>query len=271
MAIQLAQKFDGEIVCADSRTVYRGMDIGTAKPSHQDQKAVRHHLLDLFEPNKPVGAAQFKELAQSAITEIQSRGKLPFLVGGSGMYIDSVLYDYTFRDDMSENEREDLSNLSLSDLQKIAGEKYPKQFQQIDSKNRRRVEQLISKGPSKDNDRKHNEVSSLVLGIGIEKPILKQNIDARTESMLSNNFIHEVELLRSKYGDTDILLHTTGYAQVIDYLEGKIAEVDLHSAICTATYQLSRKQMTWFRRNAAIQWIHTLDQASSSITKYLTS
>ena len=124
MALELAQKFNGEIVCADSRTIYKGMDIGTAKPSIQEQQLVRHHLIDIVEPDRPFSAAQFKQAAQDAIAEIQSRGKLPFLVGGSGMYIDSVIYDYGFRDEVSDEEKTLIENMSLEQLQKLGSKNF---------------------------------------------------------------------------------------------------------------------------------------------------
>ena len=269
MALELAQKFSGEIVCADSRTIYKGMDIGTAKPSIQEQQLVKHHLIDIVEPNRPFSAAQFKKAAQDAIAEIQSRGKLPFLVGGSGMYIDSVIYDYGFRDEVSDEEKTLIENMSLQQLQKLAQQKFPAEFLKIDTKNRRRMEQLICKGPTKDNDRKSSIVDSLVLGLDIEKPLLRQNIEQRTKSMLSNSFIQEVEGLRQKYGDSDALVRTTGYAQVIEYLDGYIEKSELSDDIITATWQLSRKQMTWFRRNKSIEWISSIDQASAMISDYL--
>ena len=269
MALELAQKFNGEIVCADSRTIYKGMDIGTAKPSIQEQQLVRHHLIDIVEPDRPFSAAQFKQAAQDAIANIQSRGKLPFLVGGSGMYIDSVIYDYGFRDEVSDEEKTLIENMSLEQLQKLAQQKFPAEFLKIDSKNRRRVEQLICKGPTKDNDRKSSIVDSLVLGLDIEKPLLRQNIEQRTKSMLSNSFVQEVEGLRKKYGDSDALVRTTGYAQVIEFLDGYIKKSELSDDIVTATWQLSRKQMTWFRRNKSIEWISSIDQASAMISDYL--
>lgn len=269
LAIELAHKYNGEIVCADSRTIYKGMDIGTAKPTHEEQKGIIHHLLGVVAPDNPFSAAEFKDAADRAIAEIQSRDKVAFLVGGSGMYIDAVLYDYSFRDSMTVAEKQQLDTLSLSELQTIAKEKYPREFAVIDAKNRRRVEQLIRMGPAKDDDRKQNIARGLVIGIDVEKPTLKQNIALRTKYMLSNDFIHEVEVLTSHYGETDILLHTTGYAEVIRYMHGELSKADLQPAIESATWLLSRKQMTWFRRNPAIVWIKTAAEAEKLIDRYI--
>lgn len=262
MAIHLAQKYNGEIVCADSRTIYKGMDIGTAKPSIEEQRAVKHHLLDICEPNKPFSSAEYKVLADKAIADIQKRDKLPLLVGGSGMYIDSILFDYKFRSKLSKISVDKLSKYSIQKLQSLAHNKYPKEYKEIDVKNKRRLIQLIAKGPSKDDDRNNEISSTLVLGIDLNKLKLKQNIEVRTKYILNQKFIQEVENLLSKYGKTDILKQTTGYAEVLDYIDGNIKNIDdLYIAIVNSTWQLSRKQMTWFRRNNSIVWVCSQEEA----------
>ena len=119
LAMDIAKKYGGEIICADSRTVYKGMDIGTAKPTEQDQREVPHHLLDVVEPNQPFSAAEFKERANQAICDISARGKLPMLVGGTGLYIDAVLFDYHFGLPADPNRRSDLQAMSVEQLQHV--------------------------------------------------------------------------------------------------------------------------------------------------------
>lgn len=269
-AIYFAQKYHAEIVCADSRTIYKGMDIGTAKPSIEEQKVVKHHLLDICEPNMAFSAAEFKVIAQKTILDIQKRGKLPLIVGGSGMYIDSILFDYKFRNDLSDSSVAKLSGYSIEKLQSIAIEKYPKEFGTIDIKNRRRLLQLITKGPSKDDDRNSKKVDSLVIGIQLNNAKLKQNIELRTKDILNQNFIQEVTNLKEKFGETDVLKQTTGYSQVLEYLNGNIAGLDvLYVAIVNATWQLSRKQITWFKRNKNIHWTTSIPEIEDRIKYYL--
>lgn len=270
MAVKLAQKYSAEIVCADSRTVYKGMDIGTAKPSKADQQKVRHHLLDICDPNRAFSSAEFKVMAEKAIQDIQSRDKLALLVGGSGMYIDSILFDYKFRSDLSSMSTEELHQKSVLELQEIAQKKYPKEYIGIDIKNKRRLIQLISKGPSKDDDRKNKKIDSLVIGIGQNNALIKQNIEIRTRNILNQNFVQEVEYLRLSFGETPVLKQTTGYCQVLDYLNGAIKNTDdLYRAIVNATWQLSRKQITWFKRNKNIIWIDNDIEAEKLIQQYL--
>lgn len=245
------------------------MDVGTAKPTSQEQSGVRHHLIDICTIDKPYSAAEFKRATDKVIKDIQKRGKLPFLVGGSGMYIDAVLYDFKFRNEENTVTIQALKNKSLSELQGIAQQKYPQDYFYIDQKNRRRVEQLIIKGPSKDDDIKNANIKSLVLGVAQNKALLKQNIATRTNYMLNNNLVQETRQLRKKYGDTDILLHTTGYAQVLKYLDNQISKDHLAQSIVDATWQLSRKQMTWFKRNKHIQWISNMAEAEVYIKKYI--
>lgn len=270
IAIKLAQEYNAEIVCADSRTVYKGMDMGTAKPSKSDQKKVKHHLLDICDPDKVFSSAEFKVLAEKAIKDIQSRNKLTLFVGGSGMYIDSVLFDYKFRSNLSSISILELHGKSIAELQTIAREKYPKEYMDIDIKNKRRLIQLISKGPSKDDDRKNKNIDSMIIGIGRNKPLIKQNIMLRTENIMNQNFVQEVEYLRNKFGETTVLKQTTGYSQVLDYLDGVIKNTDdLYQAIVNATWKLSRKQMTWFKRNKDITWVDNDVEVERLIKSYL--
>lgn len=270
LAIKLAKKYSGEIVCADSRTIYKSLDIGTAKPSESEQAEVPHHILDIISVDHSYSVGQFKKDAEVVISEIRARGKLPFLVGGSGLYIDSVLFDYGFRDRVeSKYTFEQLKPLAMEEIVAIADREYPTEIETINIKNRRRVEQLIVKGPAKDEDRVELKNNPLVLGLSIKSPLLKQNIADRTKKMLNNKLIHEVEEIIAKYGQTSSVLQTTGYKQVVEFLNGNIKMADIEEAINNATWQLARKQMTWFRRNKHIKWIENETQADMLIDEYL--
>jgi tRNA dimethylallyltransferase len=265
LAIQLALKYHGQIICADSRTVYKGMDIGTAKPSGGDQKKVKHYLLDVVEPNQTFSAAEFKDLANKAIEQIKKDGYLPILVGGSGMYIDSVLFDYKFRPNHSESM--DLSKYSNDELIELAKQKYPNA--KLETKNRRRLEQIMTRGPSNSVDRDNQKIDSLVLGIAIERLKLKQNITKRTDYFLSNGFIQEVEGIIKQYGANCVGLQSTGYSAVLEYLGGKLYKEQLRHKIIQDTLRLAKKQLTWFKRNQNIIWISDFEQADREVKRYL--
>ncbi len=268
LALQLAQKFRGQIICADSRTIYRGLDIGTAKPTKQQQQMVRHHLLDIVDPTDQFSARDFKQAAQNAMKHIWQEGDLPFLVGGSGMYIDAVLFDYQFRNPRLYPDQR-LDEMSLAELVEQATKLYPIEIKNIDSKNRRRVEQLILKGPAKDDDRKQKNIDSLVLGISTNLAQLKENIAIRTEEMLNKGLVQETKMLSQRLGQDNVLLQTTGYGAVLSFLSGELMQSDLKEQIIRDTMALAKKQNTWFRRNQHIHWINSHQQAAELINDYL--
>ncbi|MBI2798282.1 tRNA (adenosine(37)-N6)-dimethylallyltransferase MiaA [Candidatus Saccharibacteria bacterium] len=267
MAMKLAEGFNGQIICADSRTVYRGMDIGTAKPSKVDQSKVKHYLLDIVDPDEVFSVAEFKETALEAIKEVSESKHLSIMAGGSGLYIDSVLFDYKFRD--QPKPKQELSGLSDEELVSLATALHPNT--KLESKNLRRVKQLIARGPAQDADRRMQKVDSLVLGIYIEKLMLKQNITNRAEQFLNNGFVQEVEDLVNKYGADAPGLQSTGYAAVVEYLSGKLKKEELKEKIVADTMKLAKKQLTWFKRNPDIVWLNDYDQARGFVQEYLQS
>jgi len=266
LAMKLAKRYDGEIICADSRTIYKHLDIGTAKPSIQDQKEVKHHLLDVIEPNQSYSVVDFKTNCEKIIQDIQQRGKLPLLVGGSGMYIDAVLYDYRFR-----SVKTGLNIENMTNEQKIAKaqEIYPAETAKINSNNMRRIEQLLTLGPTTTNDRDAIKIDCKIIGIDIKKLLLKQNIASRTKQMLSKGFIQEVTYIRKHYGDDCRALTTTGYSQVVDYLANQKTLAELEDSINTATAELAKKQITWFKRNNQINWVNSYLEANIICSEYL--
>jgi tRNA dimethylallyltransferase len=265
IAINLAQKYDGEIICADSRTIYKGMDIGTAKPSNEQMQGIKHYLLDVIEPNQSFSVVEFKTLCLKYINKIRQKGKLAIIVGGSGLYLDAVLFDYSFRSGTG------LDTNTMSDQEKLeAAQKiYGKDLLGVDAKNIRRVEQLLERGPSNSADRDSLKIPCKIIGVKLEKPLLKQNVEKRTQQMLNNGFVQEVQKLRSRYGSDCASLQTTGYAQVGDYLDGKLEKDQLASAINAATLRLAKKQTTWFKRNPHIDWVADYAEASRSVGQYL--
>jgi tRNA dimethylallyltransferase len=265
LAIEIAKKHNGAIICADSRTIYKGMDIGTAKPSKDEQKSVQHYLLDEVVPNQSFSVVEFKTLCDKYIEKIREQGKLPILVGGSGLYLDAFLYDYRFRNGTG------MDVFGMTDEQKLelAQNLYPNELVKIDSKNMRRVEQLLTRGPSKNDDRKAIKIPCKIIGLELDKLTLKQNIQKRTKAMLNKGFVQEVEKLRIKFGKDCPALSTTGYKEVGEYLDGKIEKSELEAQIVASTLRLAKKQATWFKRNESIEWCNSTQKAIASIEQYL--
>jgi tRNA dimethylallyltransferase len=255
LALYLAQRADGEIICADSRTVYRGMDIGTAKPSKAEQAMVPHHLLDIASPNETVNVAMFQRFANQAINQVQGRGSLPILVGGSGLYVDSVLYDYVFPEEANQESRIKNQELEMSELVGRLQKLDPKAASQIDLKNRRRVERAIELAGMRRSMSKTVRQGTLVLGLAMDKKLIRQRIDHRIYKMLSEGLIAEVKSLGTKYGWEVEAMRAPAYVAFREVVEGRATEAEAAAEFLRRDMRLVKKQLTWFRRNTAIEWL----------------
>lgn len=256
LALKLAQELDGEIICADSWTVRREVDIGTAKPSKEEQALVPHHLLDVVEPDGDFTAAEFKKLAYRAISDISKRGKLPIMVGGTGLYIDSVLYDYSFLLAGDRKAREELNNLSIEQLlKKIA--QMELDAGSVDVRNKRRLIRLIETKGAMPTRKKELRPNTLILGIKLSREEVRQRIERRTDQMLKAGLQGEVKQLTDNYGWSCEALKGIGYAQWRDYFEGRETVEEVRQKIIKATLDLAKRQRTWFKRNKSIHWLST--------------
>jgi tRNA dimethylallyltransferase len=268
LAMELAQKFEGEIICADSWTVYKGFDIGTAKPSKKDRLLVPHHLLDVADPSGGFNAVVFQELAEAAINGIVRRGKLPILVGGTGLYIDSVIYQYQFLSAPPAGMREKLNNLSLDELLAMA-EAEGILTQGIDTRNKRRVIRLIESDgelPS----RKPLRENTLVLGMNVLREKLRERIELRVDTMLLAGLEAEVKQLADEYGWDAEPMKGIGYKQWRGYFDGTISHDELRARIIKNTMDLAKRQRTWFKRSTDIQWLASSDTTEDAVDKLTT-
>ncbi len=269
LAIELAKRFNGEIISADSRTLYKGMDIATAKPTAAEQATVKHYLIDVSTPEKPLTVADFKQLANEAIQDISSRGKLAFLVGGTGLYIDSILYDYQFSDWSDTSLREELNQKPVEELQAMLTERdIP--FPENASNKRHLVRRLETNGTV--GQRSELRSSTLILGLTVEREELSQRIADRIDAMFAGGVIEEAAKLKQHYpGELDPL-KTPGYKALWQMLDGTIDEAEAKQMFAQADRQLAKRQRTWFKRNKSIQWLNNrdrFDQAVELITTLL--
>lgn len=262
LALELARKYGGEIIAADSRTVYAGMDIGTAKPTKEEQQAVRHHGLDVVRPGEPFSAHDFKRLAEAAIKDIAGRNKIPFLVGGTGLYIDAVLYDFAFRPPPDPALRRQLEQATVRQLQEMiiaAGLPLPE-----NAGNPRHLQRILESGAAPPQPRQ-TRPRTLVLGLQAPREVLRQRITARVATMLSAGLIEEVRTLREQYGDTEAF-RAPGYRAIAAYLDGTITLAGAQETFVRSDLQLARRQLTWFRRNTAIRWLTAEDKSREADT-----
>ena len=243
-AIQLARLIGGEVICADSRTVYRGMDIGTAKPTEPERAGVPHWGLDLIEPDQRYSLYDFQRYAMAKIAEIRQRQHVPLLVGGSGLYINSVIYDYRLAGgDYDPTTRAKLEKLPPDELRRLIVKRGVKLPRDPDNK-RRLIRSLEGGGVS--NNCGHLSRQTVVIGIAVDKEKLSQRISERAEQMLERGLVDETDRLIARYGMVEPL-RRNAYGVVAKYLTGQIYEAELIEQISTKDRQLAKKQLTWWR------------------------
>ena len=267
LALELAQKFNGEIICADAMTVYKGFDVGTAKPSQQEQSLVPHHLLDVTTAAEGYSAPQFKRAALIVTEDIQRRGRIPILVGGTGLYVDSILYDYSFLQPSSEEQRAFLNDMSLTELIELAT-KNGLPIDSVDIRNKRRVIRLIENNGAMP-ERSELRKNTLVLGITQTKDGLEERIAQRVDVMIRQGLEQEVAKLSAQYGWDVEPMKAIGYREWQDYFNGTQTLELTVERIISGTKRLAKKQRTWFKRNNSIHWVSNRDEAVATTTTFL--
>lgn len=265
LALELARQFNGEIIAADSRTVYRGMDIGTAKPTKEEQAIVSHHMIDIANPDHSINVAEYKRLALEAIDDITSRGKPPFLVGGTGLYVDAVIFDFKFSGTEASPERAKWESLSVEELQaKLTDLAIPLPIN--DRNPRHLIRQLETGGVSA--ERSSLRPKTLVLGMQTDKDESEKRVVARIDKMFERGLEAEVQQLVTQYGWVPAF-QTIGYQEFRPYFEGQVSIEDVYAAIVRATLQYAKRQRTWFKRNPSIIYISEKEEAVDAITTLL--
>ncbi len=271
LAIKLAKKFNGEIVSADSRQIYKEMAIGTAKPTKKEMKAVPHHLIDFLALNKDFNVALYKEKAIKTIEKIYKKGKLPFLVGGTGLYIKSIVDNVDFpKVKPNKKLRKQLEKKNTKELFKIYKKLDSKGAELIDKNNKRRLVRAIevcriTKKPFWIQRKKQASLFDILqIGIKLPKKELEKRISKRTDKMFELGLEKEVRKLTKKYG-TSPLLQTIGYSE---WLENKNKE-EIKKDIKKHTIQFTKRQMTWFKKDKTINWIKNYSQAEKLIKAFL--
>jgi len=268
LALQLAEKFNGEIICADSWTVYKGFDVGTAKPSAAEQARVPHHLLDVADPAEGFSAVVFQKLANAAIQDIVGRGKVPFLVGGTGLYIDSVIFDYSFLPPSDPSLREELNALTLEEVLARA-DTLGLDTTGIDLRNKRRVIRLIENNgvrPTK----KQLRANTTILGMSTDRDELRGKIEQRVDAMLVAGLEEEARRLSEQYGWEAEPMKGIGYSEWKDYFSGAKTLDETRAKIIKDSMDLAKRQRTWFKRNNSIHWLANRDKYTEAV-EFLTT
>lgn len=265
-ALDVARRFEGEIICADSRTVYKSMDIGTAKPTLVERGEIPHHLIDIIEPSESFSVAAFQHLALEACEDIRSRGRLPIVVGGSGLYIDSLLYNYQFLDNPNTEIRQELSTMSVTELQNIIAER--NLDPPVNYKNHRHLSRVIETNGQKGSKSEINQ-DTVIVGINPGLEVIKQRIALRANEMLEQGLVKEVSSLVHKFTWESPGLQSTSYKAFRQHLERGASIEDATEQFIRNDYRLARRQLTWFRRNKSIHWTSEQSEVVDFVTTSL--
>ncbi len=266
LAIDIAKTCGGEIICADARTVYKGMDIGTAKPNSVDRQTVPHWALDLINTDKTFSAADFKQYSDLKIKSIRSRGKIPLLVGGTGLYVDSVIFDYKFGPKANNEKRQRLNEMSIEDLWKYClkhNVKLPE-----NKLNKRYVVRAIEQKGATPSKEERPPRGTIIVGISTEKAILEARIRNRAKDMLRNGVIEEAITLANKYGWDNEAMKANIFTVIRLYLQNDITSSEIVDRAVVLDMRLAKRQLTWLKRNSYINWMD-LEKAKPYILSQL--
>ena len=274
LSIKLAKKINGEIISADSMQIYKDMDIGTAKVKKEEMQGIKHYLIDFVLPNKRYSVADFKKDAEFAIEEILSKGKVPIIVGGTGLYVDSLVNgieynetktDFEYRKKLEEISQKDglenLYNMALK-IDEIATKK-------ISKNDKKRIFRILELYKSTGKTKTELEVESrkndlkydfYVFGITMEREKLYDKINLRVDKMIEQGLINEVENVLNKYDEFPTAMQGLGYKEVKQYLNGKCTKEEMIEKIKMETRRYAKRQITWFKRTKNIIWLDSNKQ-----------
>jgi len=256
LAVDLAKRFNGEIIAADSRTIYKEMNIGTAKPTVEEQQGVPHWGLDLVEPGQAFSASDFQSYGTHKIAEIRDRGHVPFLVGGTGLYIDCVIFNYEFGPKPDRIVRQKLENMTLEELwyySKKHNVRLPE-----NKKNKRYVIRAIEQGGINQKRLKLID-NTIVVGIATNKYALRERISERSEWLFQAGVVDEAKELAEKYGWDNEAMTGNIYRLIHRYIEGELTLSELRQKVVVSDWHLAKRQLTWFKRNEKINWVSLHD------------
>ena len=269
LGIEVANKVDGEIVSADSMQIYKYMDIGTAKPTEEERKQAVHHLVDFVEPNKRYSVSDYKKDATNTIKDIKKKKKVPIVVGGTGLYINSLIYNIEYNEIETDlSYREELNKLDNETLYKMAieiDEEATKKVSQNDKKRLARILEIYkSTGKTKTelekDSRKELEFDYKIFVLSMDREILYERINKRVDLMIDQGLIEEVKSLLEKYDEFPTAMQGLGYKEVKEYLDGRLTKEEMIEKIKQETRRYAKRQLTWFRQYKNAIWLDGLEK-----------
>lgn len=279
LSIELAKKINGEIISSDSMQIYKDMDIGTAKPTKEKMENIKHYLIDFVPPNERYSVASFKQDAEKAIEEILTKGKVPIVVGGTGLYVNSLIYgiefnsikiDEEYRKELDKRaEKEGLENL-YNEAKKID----PEAIKNISKNDKKRIIRILEIYKQTGKTKTEQEIESRkngvkydykVFAINMDREVLYERINKRVDIMIEQGLIQEVENLVKKYKEFPTAMQGLGYKEVVQFINGELTKEEMIEKIKQETRRYSKRQITWFKKNKDTIWLDGLDTKQNNI------
>ena len=269
LAVELAKKINGEIISADSMQIYKEMNIGTAKITKEEMQGIKHYLIDIVSPNERYSVSNFKKDAELAIEEILKKVKTPIIVGGTGLYIDSLIYGIEFQDEEIDTEyREKLNKIAenegLEKLYNKAKEIDPEAMKKISINDKKRIIRVLEiyhkTGKTKtkqeiESRKKELKYNFKVFAIDMDREKLYSRIEKRVDMMVDEGLIGEVKGILEKYNQFPTAMQGLGYKETVEYLQNKISKEEMIEKIKKETRHYAKRQLTWFRKNKTTIWL----------------
>lgn len=270
LSIELAKKIDGKIISADSMQIYKDMNIGSAKPTNEEMQGIKHYMIDIVSPEERYSVAEYKISAKEAIKDVLEKGKIPIVVGGTGLYVNSLIYEIEYNDiKIDEEYRRKLEKIAedegLDKLYEKACKIDPNAMKIISKNDKKRIIRVLEiykqTGKTKteleiESRKKEVEYDYKVFAIDMEREVLYNRINKRVDIMLHNGLIEEVQNLVKKYGSFPTAMQGLGYKETKMYLDGMITKEELEEKIKMETRRYAKRQLTWFRKNKETVWLN---------------
>ena len=280
LSIKLAKELNGEIISCDSMQIYKEMDIGTAKVTKEEAEGIKHYLIDIVSPNERYTVSNFKKDSKNAIKEILNKGKTPIIVGGTGLYVDSLIYEIEYQDmEFDINYRNELMKKAeteegMRELYEQAKLIDSKAMEKISSNDKKRIIRVLeiykATGKTKTeleilSRQKEVEYNYKVFVVNMDREKLYNRIDKRVDIMMENGLVEEVEKIYNKYNEFPTAMQGLGYKEVVEYLQGKINKEEMIEKIKKESRHYAKRQLTWFRKDKSFIWLNSEDGIEKNI------
>ena len=279
LSIELAKQINGEIVSCDSMQIYKDMNIGTAKPTTEEMQGIKHYLIGYVSPEERYSVADYKKDAKRAIKEIIEKGKMPIVVGGTGLYLDSLIYEIEYQDikldEAYRNQLEkEVQEKGLEALYERAKMIDPKAIEKISATDKKRILRILeiyhATGKTKteqeiESRKKEVEYDYKVYALNWDREKLYNRINKRVDIMIEQGLIQEVEEILQKYQKFPTAMQGLGYKEVVDYLNGIYTKEEMVEKIKMETRRYAKRQLTWFRKNKQTIWLDAEDTIQKNI------